>query len=401
MVTEARMRLTNLNSASKCRSFVLMVVMATTLASMALAQIPDTLYSLGISARGEGMGGAVTALCYDASATVYNPAALAVISKQQAMASLGAQPNVTTSLSGLASNPSTFNETDAGNMGFNFAGVVIPFSQIMRGFGSGTLGISFARIGHFLQTSSGVLTSEDSQSNANFTRKERKEINTDLITIAFGFPLERSHKLNLGIGAVVGQQRFNFSSSDILDPNDSTFNSSSSNTATGTGIGGIIGILAPGARMTWGACYRSQISLTGHGQFSDFTKEMPARLAGGVAYQISRFGKPDEGSGSDLIGAVDVEHFFEANSGAEDQRKAVTNVHVGVEYTLYMNKMVVPIRVGYRTNRAAGGATFEDQSEYILGVGYRPLSDQFAVDFALGVSGDVVDTSILSLNYKF
>jgi long-subunit fatty acid transport protein len=380
---------------------MLMIVMAIALTSIALAEIPDTLYSLGISARGEGMGGAVTALCYDATATVYNPAALAVISTQQAMVSLGSQPNVTTLLGGVASNPRSINETDIGNMGFSFAGVVIPFSQIMRGLGSGVLGISYARIGHFEQEAAGVLTSGDPESNANFTRKESKKIDTDLITIACGLPLGSSHKLNLGFGVVFGQQLFDFSSSDILDPNDPTMNSTSNDTATGTGVGAIIGVLAPGPRMTWGASYRSEISLSDHDQFEDFTKEMPARLAVGVAYQLGRFGRPEEGSGSELICAIDVENFFEASVGAEDEREDVTNVHVGAEYTFYKNKMIIPIRVGYRTINAAGSDFFEDQSEYSLGIGFRPSNDQISIDFSMGISGDVINSSILSLSYKF
>lgn len=53
--------------------------------------IPDSVYTLGVSPRGEGMGGANTALAFDVTATVYNPAGLAFVSDRQFMATFSNQ----------------------------------------------------------------------------------------------------------------------------------------------------------------------------------------------------------------------------------------------------------------------------------------------------------------------
>lgn len=364
---------------------------------------PDFLQTLGVGSRSVAMGNAYSAIADDPSATFWNPGRLGVLQRRQLMVHF--RPGLETR-SGLnwsrasLNDPEVFSQSltsKAGGMQPTFASFVYPLSTNWGG-GRGTVGVSYTLGGYFNLDASRrrtVGTTADLTTFAQTFDHDWQLMRNSYLTVAYGHqwsPLA-NRRGTLGAGLAYYRVTSDFQSLHQTDTTawDSTLNQQvTSKTDTqrvdrGHGEGVVAGVYyqtgvpsqsglgsgGPGEEQltasttTWSfaACYRSASNLRGMGFGESMASEVPDRLSLGVAYNSflpetsSSVGDRDR-----VVMAAEIQRFSGANSVEQtDFRKAVTNLHVGVEWIPAKPLIPIPnerrydtpIRLGFRTNESA------------------------------------------------
>jgi hypothetical protein len=132
-------------------------------AAVAGAQIPDVLNSFEMGGRPMGMGGSIYSNITDPSASYWNPAGLAHISKGAVEINYRNRPSNNTTLSGPFSNPDESTDGQYGRNQLSYVGVATPL-------GRGTLGLSYAVGGYARELRHGENLSVDPGEGITATR---------------------------------------------------------------------------------------------------------------------------------------------------------------------------------------------------------------------------------------
>lgn len=394
---------------------------------------PDFLNTLGVGSRSIGMGGAFSALADDVTATFWNPARLSTIKTHQFMletrSTLENRSSVTDGVDLSGSHP--------GSPQLSFIGFVLPLESYRRKRDPDTntiktvsrnyyghIGVSYTLGGYYSLDSNQVNTVLDpianapvidpaTNKNAVSTAHYTQRIRSQFLSLTYGNRTDAEiqigardsdKKLRIRIGYGAGlvfltqdQSASNSSavqyvSNGVLTAAPPTF---VEQTNKGTGTGYILGLSAGVGELNsplyrFAVSYRSPIKIhfdensanNGTNTGVAFGDEIPGRLALGLAYESKLNGDP-------LRFAVE-EHFFSSANNAvisysdpaggmdqvqkqQDQRAAVANFHIGVEFEpryshlRYLFGKGNTVRLGFYTNEGAARQYTRYTNVYTLG----------------------------------
>ncbi len=373
---------------------------------------PDLLQTLGVGSRSVAMGNAYSAIADDPSATFWNPGRLGVLGRRQMM--LHFRPGLETTshvnyfrptLTGAESFSQAL-DRKAGGLQPTFASFVYPLSD-QRSGSAGTIGVSYTLGGYFNLDATRIRTVgslSDLTTFSQTTDHDFQLMRNSYLTVAYGHqwtPL-RNRVGTLGAGVAYYRVTADFQSEHQTNTTawDQTLNQQvTSITDTqrvdrGNGDGFVAGVYyqtgvpsqpgladaPPGpdgkplsvSSTTWSfaACYRSGANLGGMGFGASTVSEIPDRMSLGVAYNsFLPQGAESGGERGRVVIAGEVQRFGSANSEEQtDFRKAVTNVHLGIEWIpakpLFSipkeRRYETPIRLGFRTNESAVRYAFSE-----------------------------------------
>lgn len=365
------------------RRLPFVILGAATMASPALAQVPDLLNALDAGGRAMGLGGALYPTGSDTLASYYNPAGLGYISQTTVGVVMRNLPKSRTTATGDFNNPSLSSAGIAGSREITHFGVVMPFAK-------GGLGLSYTIGGYLEDLRQGNVTigGTDVQNYA-----ERIFSKTEYFSLGYG-TASRDQSFSWGIAAQFVQE-------SLADELTGTVNGSPlSGTANATthGLAGLVGFQfnPKGSNMSWGVSYRTPVTLSSNDSTSLLMNKIPARLMGGLALRQDglRHGKDF------LLYGAQVSHFFSANNpGQNFNRKAQTTAGAGFEYNYDMGGARVPIRFGYNFV-PSGGDGFGDRNALTFGLGFRPNNGNYTLDLNLASPSHGGFDLGLSLSYK-
>lgn len=362
-------------------SVVLMTGTAAASSAQALSERlgPDFLNTLGVGSRAVAMGNAYSAIADDASATFWNPARLSVIQKRQFMLdyrsvvhSRASQTNV-----GIPA------KTSVADPQLSFVSFVYPLVQVRpsptpddperkvsRNWG--TIGFSYTLGGYFnyeLATSindTGGGSNAEASGRAVQTGTFNNVIRNEYITVSYGIQGNPKSLGGATVGLGLGYYRLNHSQSRItvsetIPDQGSRIRTETREREKGDADGYLIGftyrprLKQEDAPWYLGICYRSGATIGGLTDVGrGFGNEVPDRLSIGLAYNfpIQR---------NLLIVSTEGQFFSSANKpGQTDERKAITNFHLGMEFVPERPLFTIPgvasvnaVRLGFRTNANA------------------------------------------------
>lgn len=368
----------------------------------------NTLYSLGIAGRGYGMGGAFAAIADDVTATAWNPAGLAYLTRPEFQVMMRSMSDSNTAQFGSVANTTSITESGNGSQKVDFFGAALPLGKNGRGLlRGGTLGFAFWKGGFYENhLFAARLTSGDPDSDLEIRpRVQDMRSMVDYFTVAYGWQ-PSSAKLKFGIGLVYAQQSFDFNKTEtIVDPNDPGNPLGTTTTQineTGSGVGAHLGVIGKieGGRGNFGATFRSEIKLSDFGAADTFAEKIPAQLSGSLSYVLREVKR---GETTDyLLGAVQVDHFFAANGGLTAATSDFTNFGLGLSYSLSWRGASIPVRVGFHNYQSGGSSLFSNEQVFTFGLGWRPTDSLYSIDLDFGSSNrhSGMDVS-LAFGYRF
>jgi hypothetical protein len=365
------------------RRLTFVILGAATAATPAFAQVPDLLNALDAGGRAMGMGGSLYPTSSDTLSSFYNPAGLGYINQSTVGVAVRNLPRSRTTASGDFNNPTLDTSGTSGNREVTHFGFVFPFAK-------GGVGLTYT-VGGFVDDfrSGNVTIGGDPVSNY----AERIRAKTEFFTLSYG-TASRDQSFSWGAGVQLVQA----SIADQLAGSVNGVPLSGTDPATTTGLAGIVGVQfnPNGGKMSWGASYRSEVNLSDNNSTSLLMDKVPARLMGGVAYRQDGL----RGGKDFLLYGAQISHFFSTNNGSQNfNRTEQTTGGFGLEYNYDLGGARVPVRIGYHFV-PSGGFGYGDRNTITFGIGYRPPSERYSIDFNLGRPQHGGFDLGLSLSYK-
>jgi len=341
-------------------------------AAIAAAQIPDVLNSFEMGGRPMGMGGSIYSNITDPSASYWNPAGLAHISKGAVEINYRNRPSNNTTLTGAFSNPDESTDGQYGRNQLSYVGVAVPI-------GHGTIGLSYAVGGYARELRHGENLTVDPGEGITATLDSRDAVIDEFLSLAYGF--KRGDALAVGVGLVIARETIMNASRIQLFQNGNPIPSPDPTDLKedAQGIGGIIGAqFAGGPNTSFGISFRTPINLSGFDEFSSYSDTIPGRLQAGMLFRRDGL----RGGKDYLIGGIDAAYFLKTNDGKALQRDGHVSGGIGIEYNLSQRFGWIPIRLGFRAT-SKGGPGFKQRTQVTLGLGYRPHAGNMWVDLAV------------------
>ncbi|MFZ4508897.1 MAG: hypothetical protein ACOYON_14505 [Fimbriimonas sp.] len=362
-----------------------------TLASFAMAQVPDLLNALDAGARSVGLGGSLSVAGSDTLSSFYNPAGLAYLDGRRFGVTYRNLPSSESTLSGQFSDPRFESRGGRGSQSISHLGYTTPFK------GSGVLGVSYVTGGYINDVRTGSMTS-GALTVRNYA--ESIEARSDFFTVAYG-KANASQSLSYGVGLVFAQQSLDYSQSYGLFSGNAQVSTTTVGplSTQGTGVGILVGaqlIPAKIPNVSFGLSYRSEINLSGNSTTKAYLDKIPARLMFGAAAR-----KDGLRGGKDfIVYSAQLTHYFSSDRSSVFDRDPQTVFGVGAEYSYAWRNARIPLRIGYASVPGTGPG-FGSRNTFNYGIGYRPLASNYAVDVAWGTPEKSGADFAITLSYRF
>ncbi|HLJ55849.1 MAG TPA: hypothetical protein VKT77_12495 [Chthonomonadaceae bacterium] len=408
---------------------------------------PDLLQTLGVGSRSIAMGGAYTAVADDISATYWNPGRLGYLTRREFM--IEYRPVVASNFNSMVLPTGTTASTGVhpGNPQVGFVGLTLPLStqrydKTKPGSADrvradlGTIGVSYTLGGYFSLHSTSQLIAPGLDANNNPVNNDQATttdqfVRNSFISVVYGtrFAVRRkapAREFGIGVGFFVVNQEFSSkiaqsSFQQATKPNSPKIPIGipllpTDVSAHGGGVGGSVGVSYQGVSndgsstspFSFGMSYRSKAKLSGFNQplAESFNDEIPDRLNVGMAYTADLKGA-HSGTlkhASVLRTAVEVQFQSAANRRRDsagnlsqtDQRRAVADLHLGLEWVPRLDTSVrTPIRMGFRTvSNAATVYTYYDNI-FSIGAAYQSRSEG-ALVFSIEPTAEILTSNGLT-----
>ena len=319
---------------------------------------PDQLQTLGVGSRAVAMGDAYAAIADDPSATFWNPGRLGFLPRREAMISFR---NVNKSYSSQTLVGAALSPADAsfrtGDFQPGFGSFTYPLYGRKQGKGTAAIGVSYTLGGYYSLDSNDTLGLDPGNPTQNLTSHTRTIVSNSFLTLAYGARITKD--LGVGLGVF-------FLNQDFSKRTETTGNAPNLAVEKGRGYGVNVGICYDtygtssakegtgeandGGRYlpfySFALAYRTQAKISGLGaQGQGFNEEVPGRLSAGFAIreEFKRDARkwPGATQHSEGIFSIEYQMLQAANRDYDllgnlkltDARRAVGDLHVGVEYT--------------------------------------------------------------------
>jgi hypothetical protein len=344
------------------------------------AQIPDLVSTFEMGGKAIGMGGGIYSNLGDPTSSYWNPAGLSSIQTPVFQMDFRNRPLTESTFEGSLENFESSGQVNFGHQAVGFIGVAFPFGS------QGTVALSYALGGYAREKGFGTQMTSSSFPGIELDVTTDFKHASEFFTLAYSKRM--SDTMSVGIGLIGARE--NISDFRIIETTESKeLLESGGFTDSGFGFGGIVGIIftpPQNPNVSFGASFRSEISLNNLNEGALYIKKIPARVQGGLAYRVDGF----RGGQDYLVGGVDVMYILPANKGLELENKGQFSAGLGVEYNWNQSFGIVPFRIGFRTvNRATnsefGNRTdaFRARQSFSLGVGIRPKTGDYSADLAI------------------
>lgn len=336
-----------------------------------------------------GLGGATTATDTNTYSALNNPATLALIDRTEYGIAIRNLPESSSFATGAFANPNFDTDHTRGRTTLSHFGYATPIN-------GGAFGVSYTVGGYVNDHAVANTLAANPNLVTGYTRDVSAQ--TNYLAASLG---RLGPQFSVGYGVVVASQSARYATSFTTKDSTGTTTLGTTNTdfsGDQLGVGLVLGVqaLPVNQKTTWGASLRTPIHLSGSSRGNQVVSTVPGLFSIGAAQRRGVRSNTDDfwifaaqadlsfgGSGTDLI-----------------DRKTVLGYGVGAEYNLMKEGIRVPLRLGYRYVPASG-SLFKDRSELTFGLGYRPASNDYSVDFGFAkpVSGGPVDVAV-SVAYR-
>ncbi len=357
---------------------------------VACAQVPDLVAAFDAGGRAMGMGGVTYITGSDTLSGYYNPAGLGFITRATLGLTIRNLPESTTVVTGdigPTGQQRLNTEGEKGPTGLSHAGLAFPL-QGRNGGTNGTIAVTLTKGGVIRDSRVAGPGLVEGGLGAGAYNQLLK-INTDFVNVSYG-RMDGEGTFNWGFGLVYAMNR------------QSNFRSAPSGVTnfdeTANGLGFQAGLLlSPKSshNTSFGVSFRSPIKLRG-GNNTLIYPTIPGRIAAGLAFRQDGL----RGGRDYAVYGVELQHFFGGSNSQYVDRQNQSVLGVGVEYNYASGGSRIPVRLGYSFAQA-GGDFFGSRNSLTFGLGYRPSSNNWALDLNWGrPQGGGSDLS-LNLTYKF
>lgn len=356
------------------RKLLAVSVAPVALAGIAHAQIPDLLTSYDAGTAAMGAGGALYATGGGTISAYYNPAGLAYATRKELSFNIKNRPTSNTFSTGTSTNRTLTTDGSPGKKGLSHLGLAVPLSN-----GRGVVALTYTLGGYIEDTQSsnsltfGGLTAQ----NYLLTRKAA----ADFYTLAYA-KTSPSQDFSYGIGLNYIRQSVNNTETGILTGGGQQIPLDTHNAETGYGYGvtvGIEGTPKNQPNISWGASFRTPVTLKGNPNTSALYGKIPGRVIGGLAFRQDGF----RGGKDYLVYGIQGQYFFGGNDSLLFQRNNQFVTNFGLEYNMFKFGGRFPLRLGYVVNPSSGDG-YGSRNSLNYGVGYRPENGKY--DFDLGLA---------------
>ncbi|CAN5452928.1 hypothetical protein BH11ARM2_BH11ARM2_28500 [soil metagenome] len=369
-------------------------------AATGYAQVPDLLTAFDAGSASAGAGGAFQGLAADPSSAHTNPAGLGYAYPRTLQLTRRNVPESRSSVSGNYNSLVRSSTGDSGTQEFTSIGYTLPASAIKRG-APGMLAFTY-HVGGPIDDlgsgpSGGAIPVASGLNVINF--QEERHARTEFYTIAYGRTYGQGN-LSVGLGLTYAQQKTSFKQTgDVVDDNGQPINgvlTFPDQKSRGGGFGLIAGLqYSPTSSpdITFGASVRTPISVGSNSLY----EVIPGFVMLNAAYRLPglRSGRPDYA----VVGAQS-QTFFGGKRSLYFDRKTQSTWGLGVEYSLFLGNVRLPLRIGY-LSIPSGGDGFASREGLTYGLGYRPAGGNYSFDANfMRVSGGSTDLS-LTVSYRF
>lgn len=364
-----------------------LVLAALGISAGANAQIPDLLNALDAGGRAMGMGGSLYGTGSDTHSALNNPAGLGFVSQRQLSLTFRNLPNSKTQARNDFRNPNLSTDSESGDIGATHMGYVQPL-------GKGAIGLSYTTGGYIRDDRTGVgdLRLDSGTSIRNY--RELLKAKVDYFAASYGTSTNEG-SLTYGAGIVVASTYVrNRQSYDLVSGGQSNPTTPLDRSGTGSGVGIVAGVqLVPKNKpnLVVGANLRTPIDLKGNDRTALILDQIPGEL------ELSAAMRQERGDDYMIMGGS-IGRTFGADYNQVLQRKGTIFGSAGVEYNKLQGNARIPVRLGYVFSPAQGKG-FKDRSGLTLGLGYRPLDQNFGIDLSVGIGSGSYDRA-LSITYK-
>ncbi len=361
------------------------------------------------------MGNAFSAIANDASATFWNPGRLGFLSNREFMIDYRSVFEADATLTTKTNTPDVFKPGNrAGKPQLGFASLVFPVGAEKE---HQFVGVSYT-LGGYLKLREGFNRSKtdvpDGSGIAGNNITVTQTGTTDLLvrnsylTVAYGKLFDKKQfegimkrflpkkaklpgQLGVGIGIFFVDQEFSESTVGTqVSPGQTVSINDTPISARGHGVGVSAGLAYdPSDKWSFGLSYRSATTLSGLDATSTtpttFNTETPERFTFGTAYILPKLHGQYIVSGELQVFSAANRKLVNGISSQLDRRRAVTNFHLGFEYTpksvpvfwdtKHANRYSVPVRFGFHTNENAATIYTNADSVFSFGLAFQQLYD--------------------------
>lgn len=334
------------------------------------------------------LGGATRVTDTNTYSALNNPATLALIDRTEYGVSLRNLPESSSVATGAVTAPMFSTDPSRGRTTLSHFGFATPIQ-------GGAFGLSYTVGGSVDDHASAAVLTSGANFATNYTRDVRAQ--TNYLAASLG---RLGPQFSVGYGLVVASQSARYATSyttkDGTGATLGTTNIDLSGDQLGYGL--VLGVqsLPSTQKATWGASVRTPIRLSGSSRGNQVVSTVPGQFSLGAAMR-----RPVRASSDDFwIFSAQTDLLFGGSGTDLIDRKTTLGYGIGAEYNLLRDEARVPLRVGYRYVPSSG-SLFKDRSELTFGLGYRPVSNDYAVDFGFAkpVAGGPLDVGV-SVSYR-